>query len=208
MSTKKNKLIIGKKIGMTQIFSESIVIPVTVIQIEPVNIIKIKTEETDGYEALQIAFGNLKEEKASKPYLGIFKKLNQSVKKYIKEIKLKDISKYQVGDIIGIDAFADNEIVSVRGKTIGRGFTGTIKRWNFRRGPMAHGSKSHRITGSIGAGTTPGRVVKGKKMPGHYGNEFVSIKNLKIVKIDTEKNLLFLKGAIPGKVNNFVEIYN
>lgn len=202
------KVVLGKKIGMTQLVTEHEIIPVTVIQIEDSQVIRVKNIENDGYESLQVAFGAVKEAKCNKPHLGIFKKLQTDPKKHLKEFRLQDNSKYQVGDIVGIDVFEENEKVVVRSKTIGRGFTGVTKRWNFRRGPMSHGSKSHRIPGSIGAGTTPGRVLKNKKMAGHYGNEFVSIKGLKVVKIDKERKLLFIKGAVPGKRNNLVEIYN
>ncbi|MFA5879402.1 MAG: 50S ribosomal protein L3 [Candidatus Margulisiibacteriota bacterium] len=202
------KVVLGKKLGMTQLITESEIIPVTVVQLEDAQVLRVKNIESDGYESFQVAFGAVKENKCNKPHAGIFKKLEFEIKKYLKEFRLIDNTKYQVGDVIGIDVFEENEKVTVRSKSIGRGFTGTIKRWNFSRGPMSHGSKSHRIPGSIGAGTTPGRVLKNKKMPGHYGNEFVSIKNLLIVKIDKEKKLIFIKGAVPGKKNNLVEIYN
>jgi large subunit ribosomal protein L3 len=203
------KFIIGKKIGMTQIIDEnSMVIPVTVIKIEESNVLKLKTKETDGYDSVVLSFGAIKESKCNKPETGVFTANNQPIRKHLKEARLLDCSKYAQGDIVQVTDFLVDEKVNVRGVTIGRGFTGTIKRWNFQRGPMTHGSKKHRGPGSIGAGTGHSKVVKGKKMSGHYGNEYVTILNLRVVKIEPEKSLLYLKGAVPGKCNNFIEIYN
>ena len=203
------KAILAKKLGMTQLIDESgQVFPITVAQIEEAVVLSKKSLETDKYESIVVAYSDVKESRCNKPHLGVFKKLNQTAKKKIKELRLVDCSTYNVGDLIGTDVFEEKEMVNVRSKSIGRGFTGTIKRWNFHRGPMAHGSKSHRIPGSIGAGTSPSKVVKGKHMSGHYGDETVTIKNLKVYKIDKTKKLILIVGSVPGKKNNLIEIYN
>lgn len=203
------KFLIGKKLGMTQVFTDDgDVTPVTVIQSEPLKILEILTKEKYGYNAIKIGYLACNEKDLNKPLQGYFKLINSCTYKIIREFRVDSTDAYTVGDDITVDNFASGDCISVRGRTIGRGFTGTIKRWNFRRGPMAHGSKSHRIPGSIGAGTTPSRVVKGKKMAGHYGYENVTIRNLTIVKVDSEKNLLFVKGSVPGKANNILTIFN
>lgn len=207
------KFIMAKKIGMTQIIDEhEMVVPVTVAKAEDALVLKVKTKETDHYESILIGFGLAKEKKCTKSHLGIFKPAAENVgkvalRKYLKEFRVKDCSTYQIGQPITVDSFTVHDKVHVRGLTIGRGFAGTIKRWNFHRGPMTHGSKKHRLPGSIGAGTGYGHVLKGKKMAGHYGHEYVTMKNIEIVKIDSEKGLLYLKGAVPGKENNLLEIY-
>jgi large subunit ribosomal protein L3 len=203
------KFLLGRKIGMTQLIEEdSRVTPVTVVQVEPCSVLKVKTVAKDGYDSVQVGYGKAKEKKCNKAHQGIFKKLNAELKAGIKEFRVSDVTKFKVGDEILPDVFAPNEEIIVRGKTIGKGFAGTIKRWNFSRGPMTHGSKSHRIPGSSGSGTTPGNVFKGKRRAGHLGDEFISIKGLKVVKVNKEKMLIFIKGAIPGKRNNLVEIFN
>jgi len=153
-----------------------------------------------------IGFGRLK--KPSKPQLGLFKAKNIEPKKYLKEFRVENPADFQLSQEIKVDQFLENESVKVKSKTIGRGFTGTIRRHNFSRGPMSHGSKSHRLPGSIGAGTDPSHIFKGKRMGGHYGDENVTMLNLQVVKIDLERNLVFIKGAVPGKKNNLVEIFN
>lgn len=202
------KFLIGIKEGMTQIIEKNDqVVPVTVIKVESMQVLKIKTNESDSYESVVVGFGSVNEKKCNRPLKGQFTTRNLAVKKNIKEYRVNDVAKFQEGQEISMDMFSLNEEVHARGVTIGRGFTGTIKRWNFRRGPMTHGSKKHRGPGSIGAGTGYSRVLKGKKMSGHYGNEYVTIKNLKIVKLDIERGLIYLKGSVPGKRNNLIYIY-
>lgn len=202
------KCIVARKIGMTQIFDENeMVVPVTVVKMEQATVVRIKVKETDQYNSLVVGYGAVNERKLNKPEKGIFKVANLTPLKNLKEFRLDDISGYKIGDEIPIDILSLNERVNARGFTIGRGFTGTIKRWNFHRGPMTHGSKKHRGPGSIGAGTGHSRVLKGKKMSGHYGDECVTIQNLLVVRIDKDQGLIFLKGSIPGKKNNLIEIY-
>ncbi len=201
------KVILGKKIGMTQLFDESgNVIPVTVVQAGPCVIVRKCTPEKNGYSAILLGYGTPRKNQVTKPMQGVFNSANIEPVKYLNEFRVSDVTTYEVGQILSVAEFAVNDVVKVRGKTIGRGFTGTIKRWNFSRGPMTHGSKSHRITGSIGAGTTPGNVVKGKKMPGHYGHEYVTIRNLRVAGIDAEKNHIYITGALPGKMNTLLQI--
>lgn len=198
--------IFGRKVGMTQIFDEKgDVVPVTVIHAAPSVILKKQTKEKDGYTSIQIGFEESK--KVNKPETGHQKKAGvEKAYKIIKEIRVDDLSKFSVGQQINVDIFSPGEIVDVSGTSIGKGFQGTIKRWHFTRGPMSHGSKFHRHPGSIGAGTTPGRVVKGLRMAGHMGNRQVTVKNLLVVSVDAEKNLLLLMGAVPGKKNSLVFI--
>lgn len=201
------RFLLGKKIGMTSVITDSgEVIPVTVIEAGPCKVIKIQTQEKDGYSSVLLGFDSIDEKKVTKPLRGFFKKQKVGAYRILSEFRLDVGHDVEVGQDIAADAFEPQTKVNVRGRTIGRGFTGTIKRWNFRRGPMTHGSKSHRITGSIGAGTTPGRVLKGKKMAGRLGNDNVTIRNLAVVKVDASKNLLFVKGAVPGKRNGILEI--
>jgi len=202
-----NKIFIGKKVGMTQLVAEDgQVTPVTVVQANPCVVVELQA--VDGAAAtVVLGAGDVKLKKLNRPLKGFFQKQGVEPKSYLKGFRLSDSSQYEVAQQIAVDIFTVDEKVSVRSKTIGRGFTGTIKRHNFKRGPMTHGSKSHRIPGSIGAGTTPGRVLKGQRMPGHYGDAFVTIKNLRVVRVDVESNLLFLAGAIPGKAG-FVEIFS
>ena len=199
-----DKAIIGKKLGMSQIFTDSgVVIPVTVVEAGPCVVSQKKTKEIDGYEAVQLAFEDTKEQRLSKPELGHLKKAGISPKKHLKEFNL-DPSKYELGAEIKCNIFSDGDYVDVTGMTKGRGFTGTIQRWNTHRGPMAHGSGYHRGVGSLSANSTPSRVFKNKKMPGQYGNEQVTIQNLMIAKVDSERNLLLIKGAIPGAKGSLV----
>ena len=201
------KGIIGKKIGMTQIFDEiGNVIPVTVIQAGPCVVAQKKTVETDGYNAVQLGFGAVKEKHMTKAEMGHFKKANVEFKKHLKEFRLDDISAINVGDVITADTFAAGDKVDVTGITKGRGYTGCVKRWNHRILRMTHGTGPiHRQPGSMGV-IDPARIFKNKKMPGQYGNEQVTVLNLKVVKIDTEKNLIAVKGAIPGAKNGIVFI--
>jgi large subunit ribosomal protein L3 len=193
------KGILGKKHGMTQIFDEKgDVIPVTVIEAGPCVVVQKKTEDKDGYNAIQVGFGDISEKKINKPLLGHFKKAGVSPKKYLRELRLDDISDYNVGTEIRVDIFKPGDRVDVTGISKGKGFAGVIKRYGARRGPMSHGSKYHRRVGSMGATTDPGRTLKGKKMPGRMGGERVTIKNLEVVKVDPELNLLVVKGSVPG----------
>ena len=204
------KGIIGKKIGMTQIFDEAgNVIPVTIIEAGPCTVTQIKTNEKDGYEAIQLGFMTAKAKQVNKPDAGLFKKIGTEPKKHLKEFRLEDISGYNVGDTVTADIFAAGEKVDVTGITKGHGYTGAIKRWNHHRLRMTHGAGPvHRQAGSMGANSTPSRIFKNKKMAGQYGNEKVTILNLDVAKIDAEKNLIAVKGAIPGARGGIVFIRN
>ncbi len=202
------KFLIGKKIGMTQLMVENgDVVPVTVVQLGPCQIVDKREKEKVGYDAIVLGYGKIALEKLTKPKRGYFVKNNQEGYKLLKEFRPDSIEGFVVNTELTVDIFEKDEKVSVRSKTIGRGFTGTIKRHNFKRGPMSHGSKSHRIPGSIGAGTSPSHIFKGKRMAGHYGDEYVTIHNLSVVGKDLETSCIFLKGAIPGKKNNLVEVF-
>lgn len=193
------KAILGKKIGMTQVFTEDgIVIPVTVIAAGPVAVVQKKTIENDGYEAIQVGFEDAKEKKLNKPLIGHFAKAGVALKKILREFRLDDCGSFNVGDVITAEVFAAGEKVDVTGTSKGKGFAGAIKRWGSHRGPMTHGSGYHRRPGSLGACSTPSRVMKNKKLPGHMGVERVTVQNLDIVKVDAEKNLMLVKGAVPG----------
>lgn len=194
------KAILGKKLGMTQIFSANgVVIPVTVVEAGPCFVLQVKNKSTDGYESVVVGYDDKRENIVSKPLLGQFKKANVTPKRYIKEFKFENSNEYNVGDTIDASIFSEEDMVDVSGVTRGHGFTGTIKRWNFQRHRMSHGNgPNHRKPGSIGANTFPGKVFKGKKMYGRYGADQVTIQNLKVVKVDTERNILLIKGAVPG----------
>lgn len=201
------KGIIAKKIGMTQIFSETgVLIPVTVLEAGPCVITQIKTIENDGYEAIQVGFGEAKEKNVIKPMKGHFEKANVKPTKLLKEFKFENVSEYTIGAEIKADIFEAGDKIDVSGVSKGKGFQGAIKRHNQHRGPMAHGSKYHRGVGSLSSATTPGKVKKGKKMPGHMGAENVTIQNLEVVKIDAEKNLILVKGAVPGNKGSILVI--
>ncbi len=194
-----NKGIIGKKLGMTQIFDEKgRVIPVTVIEAGPCVVAQVKTVETDGYNAVQLGFGDVKPSKVNKPEAGHFAKANLTAKKHLREFRLDDISNVKVGDEVKADIFAEGETVDIQGTTKGKGFQGVIKRHGQSRGPMGHGSMYHRRPGSMGSTSTPGRVFKGKKLPGHMGVQKVTIQNLDVVKVDMDKNVILVKGSVPG----------
>jgi len=199
--------VIGKKLGMTQVYDESgLCIPVTVIKVDPLTITQIKTVETDGYNAIQVGVVSAKEKHLTKAQMGHFKKNNLENFRHLQEFRVDDVSAYNVGDKIDLSILNEIKKVDVSAKSIGKGFQGTIKRHNFGRGPMAHGSKNHREPGSIGAGTTPGRVIKGKKMAGNMGNEKVTITKLSVVRIDADKNLLLIKGSVPGPEGKLVTV--
>lgn len=200
------KGILGKKIGMTQVFTaEGVVVPVTVIEAGPCVVLQKKDQATDGYEAIQIGFADKKESRANKPEKGHAAKANTTPKRFIRELRNVDLSQYEVGQEIKADIFAQGDIVDVTGTSKGKGFAGSIKRHGQARGPMAHGSRYHRGPGSMGP-IAPNRVVKGKPLPGRMGGEKVTIQNLEIVSVDAERNLLLVKGAIPGPKNSFVVV--
>ena len=196
-----SKAILGRKLGMTQIFTEEgQVVPVTVIESGNNVVIQSKTVESDGYNAVQLGFGEIKEKHLTKPLKGRFDKAGVEPVKYIREMRLAAPSEYKVGDKIGVDIFEAGQLVDVTGVSKGKGFAGTVKRHGFARGPMGHGSKSHREPGSTGAMISGhgGRVLKGKKLPGHMGHERVTVQRLTLVKVDADRNLLLIKGAVPG----------
>ena len=193
------KGIIGKKIGMTQIFDEKgNVIPVTVIETAGNVVTQVKTVETDGYNSIQLGYGEVKAKHLNKPLEGHFKKAGVENKKHLREFRMDDVANYKVGDEVKADIFAAGEKVDVQGTTKGKGFQGVIKRHGQHRGPMTHGSMYHRRPGSMGQRSTPGRVFKGKKLPGHMGRVTVTIQNLEVVKVDMDKNALLVKGSVPG----------
>ena len=199
--------VIGKKLGMTQIFDEQgLAIPVTVIKVDEMVVTQVKTVETDGYNAIQVGTIPAKEKHLTKAELGHFKKNNLNNYRHLQEFRVDNPQDYKVGDKIELSVLDNIEKVDVTGKSIGKGFQGTVKRWHFGRGPMAHGSKNHREPGSIGAGTTPSRVIKGKRMAGNMGNERVTISKLKLVKVDAENNLVLIKGSVPGCEGRLVTI--
>lgn len=201
------KGIIGKKIGMTQIFSANgAVIPVTVVQAGPCVVVQKKTVESDGYNAIQIGFCEVSEKKINKPMAGHFKKANVAPMKYLREIRLDTADEYNVGQTIGTEIFAEGDLIDIQGVTIGKGFAGGMKRWNFAGGPGGHGSGFHRRLGSIGMKEWPAEVNKGKKMAGHLGVETVTIQRLKVVKVMPEKNVILVQGAVPGHKNGIVYI--
>ena len=202
------KAIIGKKLGMTQVFTDDgRVQPVTVIEAGPCYVTQIKTVETDGYNSVQVAYGEIKAKNVNKCQTGAFKKAGVEPKRVMKEFKYNDITKFALGQEIKADMFAEGDIVDVTGTSKGHGFTGVIKRWNQRRLKMTHGvGPVHREVGSMGANSTPSRVMKGKKMPGHYGHETVTVQNLKVVRVDADRNIILVKGSIPGPNESIVTI--
>lgn len=194
-----NLILIGKKIGMTQIYDEqNRLVPVTVVQAGPCPIVQIKTTETDGYNALQIAFDEQKEARVAQPQQGHFAKAGVKTHRVLSEVRLDDVSEYKVGDVLGVDKLEAGQRVDVIGQTKGRGFQGVMKRWNFSGGPASHGSMFHRRGGSYGHCQWPGEVQKGKKMPGHMGAKRRTVQNLDIVKVIEDKNLLLIRGSFPG----------
>ena len=203
------KAIIGKKVGMTQIFDENgKVIPVTVVEAGPCVVVQKKTVETDGYNAIQVGFGELREKLVNKPRKGHFAKAGVSLRRTLKEFRMEDVANYNVGDEIKVDTFEIGDKVDVSGVSKGKGFQGTIKRWNASRGPMSHGSKFHRAPGSMGAASDPSRTFKNKRMPGHMGAKNTTVLNLEVVKIMPEKNIILIKGGIPGPNKGTVVIRN
>jgi len=200
------KAILGTKLGMTQVFSpEGKIIPVTVVEAGPCKVVQIKTEAADGYDAIQLGYGPLKANQVIKPVKGHCEKAGIEPVKFFREIRIKDVAAYQPGDTVSVDIFIAGETVDVSGVSKGKGFAGTIKRWNQRRGPMSHGSKNHRRPASAGA-KGPARVFKGKHSPGQLGGEHVTVQNLEIVKVDSERNLMLIKGALPGAKHSMLLI--
>ena len=204
------KGLIGKKVGMTQIFNEAgKVVPVTVLEAGPCVVVKKQDMENDGYESIQLGFGDMAEKKAVKPHAGQFKKAGVELKKVLKEFRLDSIADVNVGDVLKADLFAEGDRVDITGISKGKGFAGAIKRWNFGRQKETHGvGPVHRSVGSMGACSDPSRVMKGKKMAGHLGNEQVTIQNLDVIKVDVENNLLVVKGAVPGPKGGVVYVKN
>ena len=203
------KAILATKIGMTQIFDENgVFVPVTVLQAGPCSVVQVKTVENDGYNAIQVGFGDIREKLVNKPLKGHFAKAGVANKRFLKEFRFDNASEYAVGQEIKADIFAAGDKVDAIGTSKGKGFQGAIKRFGLHRGPMKHGSKYHRHAGSNGAATSPGRVFKGKHMPGQMGNVRVTVQNLEIVKIDAEQNLILVKGAVPGPKKALVMLKN
>jgi len=199
--------IIGKKIGMTQVFNEDgIVTAVTVVEVTPMVVAQIKTVETDGYNAIQVATGDVKEKHVNKPMKGHFKKAGIPFKKLLREFRVDNPAEFTIGQTITADLFADGQKIDVTGTSKGKGTTGPIRRYNQSRGPETHGSKYHRGGGSIGANSTPARVLKGMPMAGRMGNEQVTVQNIEAVKVDVERNLMLIKGAVPGPKNGRITI--
>ena len=202
--------IIGKKLGMTQIFDgEKNAVPVTVIKAGPCVVVRKRTEEKDGYTAVQLGFEEVKNKKVSKPLLGYFRKHKITPRRILREFPWKDVDSIKEGDVVSVDIFEGYKFVDIEGNTKGKGFQGVVKRWGFAGGPASHGAKQwHRRTGSIGASSWPSRVFKGRKMPGRLGGKKVTVKNLEIVEVQKEKDLLLVKGAVPGFSGGYVFIKN
>ncbi len=191
--------ILGKKVGMTQVYdSKGVLHPVTVIQAGPCTVTQVKNNDSDGYSAIQIGYNEVKPHRLSKPELGHLTKNNLKAVTHLKEFRLDESELKKIGDILDVTVFNEGDAVDVTGKSIGKGFVGTVARYNFARGPMSHGSKNHRAPGSIGAGTGLSRVLKGKKMAGRVGAKRVTVKNLSVIKVDKERNLILVRGSIPG----------
>jgi len=200
-------VILGKKIGMRQIYEDNSLIPVTVVEAGPCIVVQRKVKEKDGYNAVQLGFEEVKETRVNKPKLGHFRKAKVSPRRYLKEFRVEDIGGLKVGDMIKVGVFKEGDLVDVAGVSKGKGFAGVVKRYGFKGGPASHGAKQwHRRPGSIGASSDPSRVFKGKKMPGRMGSEKVTARNLKLVKIDEKLNLLLIKGSLPGRKGGFIAI--
>ncbi|MFA0815822.1 MAG: 50S ribosomal protein L3 [Anaerofustis sp.] len=201
------KAIIAKKVGMTQVFSpEGEIIPVTVLEAGPCSVVQVKSLEKDGYEAIQVSFGEIKAKNVTKPIAGHYAKVEQEPKRRLKEFRLEDVASFEVGQELKADIFETGDRVDISGVSKGKGFQGNIKRHGQSRGPMAHGSKYHRAVGSMGASSDPSRVFKGKNLPGHMGSENCTVQNMTVVKADAEKNLLLVKGAVPGSNGSIVYV--
>jgi large subunit ribosomal protein L3 len=199
--------LLGNKIGMTQIFDElGNVIPVTILKVGPCVVTQVKTKAKNGYCSVQIGYGNVLSKSLTQPELGHLQKSNIQPLKYLKEFRVNESYEFTIGQVLNVNSFSPGQLVNIRGKSIGKGFSGLQKRHNFSRGPMTHGSKNHRLPGSIGMGTTPGRVLPGKKLAGQLGNKITTIKKLKVIQINAEENILVIKGSVPGKPGNLLSI--
>jgi large subunit ribosomal protein L3 len=199
--------LLGNKIGMTQIFDESgNIIPVTILKVGPCVVTQVKTEEKDGYNAIQVGYSNVSSKSLNQPELGHLQKSNIQPLKYLKEFRVSGNDEFEVGQIFKVDTLSPGQLVNIQGKSVGKGFAGLQKRHNFTRGPMTHGSKNHRAPGSIGMGTTPGRVLPGKKMAGQLGNKITTVKKLKVIQFNLDENILVIKGSVPGKPGNLLSI--
>jgi len=199
--------LLGNKIGMTQIFDDSgNIIPVTILKVGPCIVTQVKTTAKDGYDSIQIGYGSVSSKSLTQPELGHLQKSNIQPLKYLKEFRISQDSEFQIGQVLNVNSFEPGQLVNIQGKTIGKGFSGLQKRHNFTRGPMTHGSKNHKAPGSIGMGTTPGRVLPGKKMSGQLGNKIITIKKLKVIQINSEENILIIQGSAPGKPGNLLSI--
>lgn len=200
--------LLGNKIGMTQIFDESgNIIPVTILKIGPCVITQIKTVLTDGYNAIQVGYGSVPSKYLTQPEFGHLQKSNIQPLKYLKEFQIENPEEFVIGQILNVESFSSGQLINVTGKSTGKGFSGLQKRYNFARGPMTHGSKNHRAPGSIGMGTDPGRVLPGKKMSGQLGNKLTHIKKLKIIQVNSDENIIVVKGSVPGKPGNLLSIF-
>ncbi len=199
--------LLGNKIGMTQIFDESgNIIPVTILKVGPCVITQVKTQSKNGYDSIQIGYGNVSSKTLTQPELGHLQKSNIQPLKYLKEFRVENPEEFTVGQILNVESFSSGQLINITGKSNGKGFSGLQKRHNFTRGPMTHGSKNHRLPGSIGMGTDPGRVLPGKKMAGQLGNKITHIKRLKIIQVNSDENILVVKGSVPGKPGNLLSI--
>lgn len=199
------KAILATKVGMTQVFAEDgTFIPVTVLQAGPCPVVQVKTAEKDGYDAVQVGFGDIREKLVNKPKKGQFAKANVTVKRFLKEFRFENAAEYSVGQEIKADIFSAGDKIDASGVSKGKGYAGAIKRFGLSRGPMGHGSKYHRHAGSNGPATTPGRVFKGKHMPGQMGNVNVTVQNLEVVRVDVDNNMILVKGAVPGAKKSLV----
>ena len=197
--------LLGNKIGMTQIFDNTgNIVPVTILKVGPCIVTQIKTQMKDGYDAIQIGYNSVSNKLLTQSEIGHLQKSNLPSLKYLKEFRVNGDHSFEVGQTLNVDLFSPDQSINIKGKTIGKGFAGLQKRHNFSRGPMTHGSKNHKAPGSIGMGTTPGRVLPGKKMAGQLGNKFRTIKNLKVVQSNLEENILIIKGSVPGKPGNLL----
>jgi len=199
--------LLGNKIGMTQIFDEAgNIIPVTILKVGPCVVTQVKTEAKDGYNSIQVGYSNVSSKSLTQPELGHLQKSNIQPLKYLKEFRINSNHEFEVGQILTVDLLSSGQLVDIKGKTVGKGFSGLQKRHNFTRGPMTHGSKNHRAPGSIGMGTTPGRVLPGKKMSGQLGNKIMTVQKLKVIQLNLEENILVIKGSVPGKPGNLLSI--
>jgi large subunit ribosomal protein L3 len=199
--------LLGNKIGMTQIFDETgNIIPVTILKVGPCVVTQVKTEAKDGYNSIQVGYSRVSSKSLTQPELGHLQKSNIQPLKHLKEFRINTDQNFEVGQTLTVDLLSLGQFVDIQGKTIGKGFTGLQKRHNFARGPMTHGSKNHRAPGSIGMGTTPGRVLPGKRMSGQVGNKVTTVKKLKVIQLNLEENILVIKGSVPGKPGNLLSI--